>query len=777
MTKIHQSPEVLPDQSQSAPYRFVASAEHIRNVISQDNIWDTIRGSRSRAQPTDPTELGCVCFWRAVDATVTNSGSYSLDAGAAVSGSGWVKTNIATPAQGRPDPRGGYQAWSVRDNATSGYHSLCFAGWGGTIGGNSPCVYDVILKPVGTRWIWIRDAYDAAPAFSINPTTGSVAPSGASGVTARSTPLGDGWFKITCVCPPGTAHIDGTYGLTTLLGDGSAAQTYAGDGASGYDLFSAYGYQYSVVTSLLGGGSGVDGTYTYTLTGDGTNVPLLATNSAANGLTGLWQGPGAIGLLSSTNATLRGYYNPGNPHTTAITLYCELAMVSAATLMAVVSSGSGFSIGIMPGMQLWVGTYGAAGEWTITSQSLNVGEPYCIVAVYTGSVLTLYVNGEAWISNLPITFGSYTASQVAFVPQQDMVMTNMATFNKTLTHGQVASLSEYLLADFANVRPANHLQVANGMLWGTERELRLSFAELHLRSDGRAQSIRVRSQNQWHSSALAASTWGPAVFADGVEVLTMTSPDTLSYERTAWIPEGTTEIVVRDSLSSNWAPCLVDRVIGDGLSVIPEPRPTRRIVVWGDSVSCGANATKPTSEGWTMRLRDLLRTNEPTMQLTAWACGGLAVANNGTSESLRTGLVTHLSWLTNGSEDNDVLLIAMGTNDATGYWTSWGSSATNFWAAYADILSKLHAASPNLKILCIAPHNCPSSPSVANLNAIRAQIVANAEGLGSWCRLLNLGAISVDMDPTDSTGLHPSTTGQSTIFTAVSSRLSVLNWL
>ena len=765
--KFNISPLVIPVLEDPVSSRFVSDVEHVRNAVAM--------GSHSRAQPATPMELGVACFWRAIDANVSNSGSFSLDAGAAVDGAGWSKTNIATPAQGRPDPRGGCQAWSVRDNSTSGYHSLAFAGWGGTISTLSPCVYEVILKPIGTRWIWIRDAYDASPAFGFDPVSGAVYPSGSSS-TARSVSLGDGWWKITCVCAAGTAHIDGTYGLSSLLGDNTGATQYAGDGLSGYDLFSAWGYQYSIVTSVP-----ASGTLGASLTGNGTNVPLLVPNSAANGVTGFWQRPGLYGILYSNNATLRGYYNPGNPHTTAVTVYCELAMASAATLMASASSGSGFSIGIVPGMNLWVGTYNTAGEWTLTSQSLNVGEPYCIVTVYDGSNLSLYVNGEAWISNLPITFGSYTSNQVMFLPQQDLVMTNMCTFNKTLTAAQVASLSEYLLADYSNVRPSNQIQVANGMLWHSERELRLSFAELHLKSDGRAQSIKIRSQNQWHSSALSAKTWGPEVIADGTKVMTMLSPDRLSEEVTAWIPSGTRDIVVRDSLCDTWKPCCVDRVTGDGLSVVYETTPKRRITIWGDSVSCGANADAPTSEGWTVRLRDALRASytksDRDVNVTTWACGGLALANNGTSTTLRAQLVNHLTWVLNGTDGTDLLLIAMGTNDATGYWSSWGGSASAFWTAYADVLSRLHTAKFDLRILCIAPHNCPASPSVANLNAIRAQIVANAEGMGSWCKLLNLGDYTIEMDATDSTGLHPTTAGQLAIYNAVRNRLNALGWL
>lgn len=758
-------PQLSPDPRAQRPDRFVVDSDNVR-----------MHRSASRAQPVSPVELGAVSCWRAIDANVTNSGSASLDVGNDVSGSGWVKTNVATPTRTAIDHLGAATAWKIRDNNTSGYHGIAFAGFGGTINAAIPVVYDIILRPVGGRHIIIRDAYDSAPSFLVNPYSAIVIPSGSANVTARAVELPDGYMKLTLVCPSGTAHIDGTYGLNTILGNSSGIESYVGDGSAGFDLVSANGYQYSAVTSIPGTGSLSGGAAT--LTGDGTHVPLLVPNSAAGGVTGLWQQPNVAnyGLLSTTNATLRGYYNPGNPHTTAIAIYCELAPTAGATLMGTTSSGSGFSIGITPEMRVWVGTYNTAGEWTLSAEALNVGEPYVITTVYTGTHLTLYINGKASISNLPITFGTYSASSIMFIPQQDMVMTEMACFNTAITATQVESMTEWMLRGF--VRQANQIEIHNGMLWHTENELRLSFAELHLRNDGRAKSLIVRSQNQWHSSALSAERWGPAVLVDGQLVTTMLSPDQWSYERTIALPDGARDIVIRDSLCSNWLPCAVDRITVDagGIDIVPEPTPFRRILIYGDSVSCGANADYPTSEAWTMRLRDTAFAGTPGAHVTTWSCGGLALAMSGTTPTLRALLTTHLSSLLNGTNGSDLLLIAIGVNDGTGYYSSWGNSAATFWTAYTDLLSRIHSASPNTRILAIAPHACPSSPSVANIDAIRAQIVANAEAVGSWVRLLNLASYTIEMDPLDATGLHPTSAGQTAIYNAVLARLQGLGW-
>jgi hypothetical protein len=106
----------------------------------------------------------------------------------------------------------------------------------------------------------------------------------------------------------------------------------------------------------------------------------------------------------------------------------------------------------------------------------------------------------------------------------------------------------------------------------------------------------------------------------------------------------------------------------------------------------------------------------------------------------------------------------------------WSGGAASFASAAGNVLDLIHAQSPNTKILVIGSHTCTNllgtnEPTIA---PYRSALLGIVPSRSSWCSALNLSSITVAMDDTDSTHLHPNAAGQSAILSAVRSAISLL---
>lgn len=205
----------------------------------------------------------------------------------------------------------------------------------------------------------------------------------------------------------------------------------------------------------------------------------------------------------------------------------------------------------------------------------------------------------------------------------------------------------------------------------------------------------------------------------------------------------------------------------DGNAIKTTPAPTKRIVIYGDSISCGAADTQANLTGWPMRLRDYYG---PTGSVMSEAVGSQALhydtSTNGTPTSTGNRLAGYFSGYS-----TKILYIAHGRNDygGTGWW-----SAANFGTAYASMLDAIHAADPAIIIYAQTPivQAVESANSFGNtLPNYRTQVTNACNARSSYCTVVDGAAIVTTSDLAD--GIHPKASAQSTYFNAVKTALGI----
>jgi lysophospholipase L1-like esterase len=172
---------------------------------------------------------------------------------------------------------------------------------------------------------------------------------------------------------------------------------------------------------------------------------------------------------------------------------------------------------------------------------------------------------------------------------------------------------------------------------------------------------------------------------------------------------------------------------------------TDRVLVYGDSISVGGNATNPEIEAFARLLRD---TYGYSVMLEAWGYRSLYDDTN--TSGLRSAFVSRIAGYTPAT-----IWLAIGTNDyGINRW-----SAANFGTAYAATLDDLHTALPSARIFCQTPivRSTETANTFGNtLGDYRAQIstVCNAR---AWTTLIDGSTFLTTANLGD--GVHPTTAG------------------
>jgi len=197
---------------------------------------------------------------------------------------------------------------------------------------------------------------------------------------------------------------------------------------------------------------------------------------------------------------------------------------------------------------------------------------------------------------------------------------------------------------------------------------------------------------------------------------------------------------------------------GSTLTVQP-PTVGDRILVYGDSISVGANATDPEELGWAPLLRDTY-----TNRVMAEAWGYRSLYDDTNTAELRSAFVSRVAGYTPAT-----IWLAIGTNDyGLNRW-----SAANFGTAYAATVDDLHTALPSARIVCQTPID--RTTEVANdfgntTPEYRTQIT-NVCGARSWATVIDGTQIMETTDLVD--GVHPNTAAHATYATFVNNVLTV----
>lgn len=191
---------------------------------------------------------------------------------------------------------------------------------------------------------------------------------------------------------------------------------------------------------------------------------------------------------------------------------------------------------------------------------------------------------------------------------------------------------------------------------------------------------------------------------------------------------------------------------------------TPRLVIYGDSITVGANATSPALDAWTEKVR---QSWPGGVTLEAW--GSRTLYDDANTSGLRAALVTQLA-----QQSPTAIWLAIGTNDyALNKWT-----AASFGTAYAALLDDLHTALPSATIYCQTPIT-RVSPAVETANGggstlgnYRTQIATAQSTRSAYAVLVDGTAITLT-GKYDTDGIHPTTTGHATYAAAVKTVLGI----
>lgn len=191
------------------------------------------------------------------------------------------------------------------------------------------------------------------------------------------------------------------------------------------------------------------------------------------------------------------------------------------------------------------------------------------------------------------------------------------------------------------------------------------------------------------------------------------------------------------------------------------PSVGQRILVYGDSISVGANATNPETEGYVPLLRHAY---DYCVMLEGWGYRSLHTDTN--SVELCNAFVSRVAAYAPA-----VIWLAIGTNDyGLNRW-----DAASFGNAYTHLVDDLHVALPDTPIICQTPlirSDESANASGSTLNDYRDQISAIC-GTRSWATLVDGKSILTTVDLAD--GVHPSTEGHAKYAASIAALLATLS--
>ena len=231
------------------------------------------------------------------------------------------------------------------------------------------------------------------------------------------------------------------------------------------------------------------------------------------------------------------------------------------------------------------------------------------------------------------------------------------------------------------------------------------------------------------------------------------------------LPAGAKTVAVVNGLQSKPAATVIGTFLVAVRSLsgvtLTTQTPVNRLLIYGDSITVGANSTSPQVDSWAMKVRAANLPN--STMLDAW--GYRSLWDDAVDATARTAFAARWAALSPSK-----IWLAIGTNDYG--LNKW--SAASFGAAYADLLDKLHAAIPSATIYCQTP--ILRSSEVANgsgstLGDYRTQIATAQSTRSSYTVLVDGTAFMTTASLDD--GLHPGDAGHTLYANGVRTALGI----
>jgi lysophospholipase L1-like esterase len=189
--------------------------------------------------------------------------------------------------------------------------------------------------------------------------------------------------------------------------------------------------------------------------------------------------------------------------------------------------------------------------------------------------------------------------------------------------------------------------------------------------------------------------------------------------------------------------------------MIVPPSNEGRLVIYGDSIAAGSDATHPTTQGWAA----LLRKNVRSILMEVY--GGRALYDDCSTAAATQNFANLIA-----SYNPSAIWIELGTNDYGR--PAW--SAANYGIAYAALLADLHAALPGVIIYCQSPTTaCVETANTFGntLGDYRAQVSTAVSTINaSWAVFVD-GTTLIGTGDLVSPQPHPTTLGHAKIYNAI----------
>lgn len=258
------------------------------------------------------------------------------------------------------------------------------------------------------------------------------------------------------------------------------------------------------------------------------------------------------------------------------------------------------------------------------------------------------------------------------------------------------------------------------------------------------------------------------VFINGVYSQTLTPGVIGSTVHTINPPMGINTITLVNGLQSrpsSTGPVLgtwVTRIQADAPITQGNLNPTNRILIYGDSIAVGGNATGSTQyNAWAMKVRAAYAPD--SVALEAW--GSRSLHEDCSSAPLQAAFVVAMA-----AYAPERIWLAIGTNDYG--LNKWSAAA--FGAAYAALLDGLHAALPSATIYCQSPilrSTETANGSGSTMGNYRTQISTAASARSGYCTFVDGTAFMTTGSLAD--GVHPTSAGHALYATAVQTVLGL----
>lgn len=368
------------------------------------------------------------------------------------------------------------------------------------------------------------------------------------------------------------------------------------------------------------------------------------------------------------------------------------------------TSASGYMAWVVRDAGAWeiqLARYGSAALTEAAISTPSVNDSIQLKLIMRGNVVKVNWNGSTVITYLADTS---TANYLTSVGRATLYMDGVASHISDSTGLHV---DDYTVTDGAAVNTTGTLAVDNDDLWfnvedGTGNPRQSCFAEWRFTTN--AQIIKVTGTTDMEDDKTTLSNMG--IFVDEVYLapyldFTANGTQTFTYMLTSTL--GATK-TVRIVNSSQIYPSDEPYVQGSYIdsvelqeyfdtptyTVIP-PSDANKLLIYGDSIAVGDNASPAPLRGWTTMLRN--RWGGRNVAVDAF--GSRSLYEDNEDATARTAFAAKLA-----SYNAQYLWMAIGTND---YGADQDWNATDFGTAYGDLLDKIHTAAPDLKIFCQSP--------------------------------------------------------------------------